>query len=586
MGVTMLKAPRLPLLAVALLVGVGGWDGGGPPGTAASPDAGRAPAPAAQPAGDAAPASDTGNAGAPDLAPAAAPVSGTTKRLVAGAAHLVGMHLTACSHPASASVDRWCAFTIAGQAGKTELWVIDAIKALSGSVACDGSDPACLRMTPDLWTGITLQGPSHPTAHRFDGETLIFHAGAPNDLDEYRGPIFAWRPGWPTAHQISGPTGYTCVAHERAEAAFCLEALSDPADPVFSFELHGGPLAIAPLPLLSKVFPLHPDTGASQWAVAFSPAGDYLAYSTGGATTAEREALTVVQTVDAAYPDRRVKVSAGLSRWTISPDAKKWYFLRDFDYGTAGTSPAGTLAMADFPAGGHEVALAPQVVAMEVLDDGSGADRGVAFYDSVTTGETAAFKVMRDPGQKEVVTVSAGVVAAASLSPDLRYAVVATSSNFDGTTDAHLVRTDGSGVCTLVETPTIDFYGQAFLPHAGLVLWTDAIDFGVGVGQGWLAHPEGCGGKRKFADGVDFWFPAHDDGLIYSDGGQAMTADLRYVKLGPGAVWPAGPSPIIRRGVGRVFAVLEPDRDYVVFEVASGGPDDGLYVHGPLGLAP
>jgi hypothetical protein len=137
---------------------------------------------------------------------------------------------------------------------------------------------------------------------------------------------------------------------------------------------------------------------------------------------------------------------------------------------------------------------------------------------------------------------------------------------------------------TLAASPTTAFYGSAFLPHAGLVMWIDKIDYGTDTGEGWLANPDGCTGKRKFAEGVDYWFPVRDDALIYTDNGAAETADLRYAKLGPGGAWPAAASPTIRAGVGRVYGLLEPDRDYVVYVIANGGPDAGLYVHGPLGL--
>src|SRR5437773_1748113 len=172
---------------------------------------------------------------------------------------LLGLLLSACSQPASAATDRWCAFSLPGNTDKdTELWVIDVARAIAGPVACDGTSPSCLRLTSNLWTGQTGSGPSHPTTHRFEGETLIFHADSDPDVDEYRGPIYAWRPGWPAARQISGPTAYSCTAHAHAETVVCIENLSDPNDPVFTFELHGGPLGMTPLPLLGKIVPLKP----------------------------------------------------------------------------------------------------------------------------------------------------------------------------------------------------------------------------------------------------------------------------------------------------------------------------------------
>jgi hypothetical protein len=72
--------------------------------------------------------------------------------------------------------------------------------------------------------------------------------------------------------------------------------------------------------------------------------------------------------------------------------------------------------------------------------------------------------------------------------------------------------------------------------------------------------------------------------LIYSDAYTATGITLRAAKLGPGGEWPqAGPT-TVRAGVGRVFAILEPARQYVLYELSGGGADDGLWVYGPIGF--
>ncbi|HXI55291.1 MAG TPA: hypothetical protein VNO55_04500, partial [Polyangia bacterium] len=103
-------------------------------------------------------------------------------------------------------------------------------------------------------------------------------------------------------------------------------------------------------------------------------------------------------------------------------------------------------------------------------------------------------------------------------------------------------------------------------------------------GQGWRANPDGCTDKQKFADNVDFWFPVGDRGLIYSDDAPAATATLRYVKLGPQGQWPAAGPTTISTGVGRVYGLLEPDRQYVVYEVSGAGDAGGLWAYGPIGF--
>src|SRR5205085_12683758 len=113
----------------------------------------------------------------------------------------------------------WCAFSRplpgASPGGTTgELWVLNVSKALAGTVPiCDGSSADCVRLTAALWTGTAVYGDSHPSAHRFEGDTLIFHAGAtPGPHDPYQGPIWAWRPGWKQPRQLTGPRGLLCWA--------------------------------------------------------------------------------------------------------------------------------------------------------------------------------------------------------------------------------------------------------------------------------------------------------------------------------------------------------------------------------------
>jgi hypothetical protein len=504
----------------------------------------------------------------------AAPDAGTPARqLVAGPVRLVGTHLDVCSQGRG---HHWCAFSRADAAGgKTALWVIDVTQAAAGAVpACDGTDPGCLRLTTDLWTGRPSSGPAHPTAHRFSGDTLIFHAQGPASHDEYRGPIFAWRPGWPAARLISGPSAYSCLAHPDGQAAYCFEDLAPPSEPLFHFDLHGGRLGDGPLPLLSRIVPRRTGSLVTQWAAGWSPAGDFLAYSTGGATSGEPEVLRVVRTDDAAFPERQITAARGVSRWQISGDGRHWYFLRGYNYDP--DAPAGTLARADFPSGAGETALAAGVGSFVFAGTGQPA---IGLTDGMSGG-AGTFKLMRDVAQPAVVqTVASGVISAA-LSPDLRFSLVSqTNGPSRWTKDAYLVANDGSGRCPLASSPSASFYGDPFFPHAGLVLWADMIDIDILAGTGWMARPDGCTAKREFGHRVDYWFLVRDDGAIFSDGSNGNTADLRYVKLGPGALWPGEAAPLIQAQARRAFAVVEPDRDFVLYVL-----DNGLYLYGPIGF--
>jgi hypothetical protein len=530
---------------------------------------------------------DAGGADASDGGPEAPPDASLSRRLIAGRARLVGTHTTACSQGASA--DHWCAFTLPGGVlGSTELWVIDTEKALSGTVACDGSDTSCLRLTTTLWTGAPTSGVQHPFAHHFYGQTLIFYSGAVMG-DFFSGPILAWRPGW-AAPRLLAAQASSCDGHPASDVALCVEneqiqaAIANP-----HFDLHAGRIGTDPLPLAATIY-VSTVTNASQWSVAFSPAGDYLAYSTGGVVMTDPETLYVVKVDDVAAPEKHVTVGKGLSQWDISPDGKRWYYLRDYNYpprrpppGTTPLDPSGTLATADFPAGGNEVSLAPQVGSYVLLGD-STVDRGVSFLDQITAGR-GNYKIIPDLTKPTIVnTVTTGLLSAIA-SPDARFSYLQTSyDDVNQVGNALVIKNDGTGMCVLAAGNTSDLYGSPFLASAGQIFWADNIDPVTASAQGWRANPAGCAGKQKFADDLDFWFPVGDRGLIYSDAYTPTGVTLRAAKLGASAEWPQAGATTVRVGVGRIFAILEPARQYLVYEISSGGADDGLWVYGPIGF--
>jgi hypothetical protein len=517
-----------------------------------------------------------------DLGPLPPP---STKQLVKGRARLIGTHRTACSHQAG-SAERWCGFSLPGATlGKTDLWVINVTRAQAADVPCDGTNAACLRLSADLWTGTPMNPPFHPYSHRFFGDTLIFYANTPPDVAVFKGPIFAWRPGWPAARQITGANAFSCDGHPATDVASCLENVNIAPGMPSQYDLHAGRLGTGPLPMVAHIFPSRAD-GAFQTDAAFSPAGDHFAYSAGGATMAEPETLYVWKTDDLPTPAKRVTVAANVSRWDFSADGKRWYWLRNYNYPLRGSGVLGKgdLAVADFPAGGNEKTVAGAINTYQVLDEG-GADRGVAVLDGATPAGLATYKLVRDVARPEVVTTVSPGVGGFALSPDLRFSVLQTVFNSQRrTSDVQVIKNDGSGRCALASAATADDSLQTpFLPHAGLVFWVDNVNPTSGVGEAWLANPDGCAGKRKFADALDFWFTVRDDGLIFSDTSAGAVATLRYAKLAAGA-WPDAGPVTIREKAGWIYAPLGLERDHVVYYVDQGTAEDGLYVHGPIGF--
>jgi hypothetical protein len=553
--------------------GGGGVDGGGVNGGGGSGGSAGA--------GDGGPATDA--TAATDAAFAADAGPTETKKLVGGRARLVGGPGTACSQPAG-NAARWCAFTLPAAAplGATELWAINVTRAIPGNVTCDGMSPDCVKLTSALWTGTPSAGVVHPLAHHFDGETLIFYANTPVTAQAFDGAIFAWRPGWPQAKQLSGAHGYSCEGDGRADAALCIEDVHLEAMPPY-FDVHAGRVNGNPLPLASRIYPSSP-AGARQWSIAFTPAGDYFAYSTGGTTAAEPETLYTWKIDEVGMAGKRVTVGA-VASWDIAPDGQHWFYLRDYNYPPRNSTldPSGTLVTADFPGGATPITLATQVGSYVLLGQ-AGAARGVAYLDHLTAGK-GTYKLLADPTKPATAVTVATSVLSALVSPDLRYSLLQTqTSNSPDVGDAIVIKNDGTGRCALASGVTAAQFGGAFLPHSGRVVWADHVNPMTFEGEGWIGNPDGCGEKQKFGDLVDFWFLAGDSGLVFSDTATTNTSTLRFLKLGAGGQFPAGGPTLIRTGVGRVYAPLGPDLDHVVFQIADGGPDDGIYVYGPIGF--
>ena len=510
-----------------------------------------------------------------------------TKRVVEGELALVGSGMSACTNQLPAPGDRWCAFSRATDDGATELWVVNVSQARENApVACDGSEQECLRLTSQLWTGSQLYGPMHPYTHRFEGDTLIFHADAPSELREpYEGPIYAWRPGWEAARQVS-ELGVACTGHRLSAAIYCIDAadvdvapLDEFLPPIWhSFDLLAGMLDVeadGPLSLVERIA-VH-DADLDSFRMRFTRSGNRLVYSS-VPEGAERQTLRWLA-LDSPSPFEPGTVLEDAAQWELAHDDAAAYVLR----GYSRESGVGTLALVDFPAAETVQQVASYVFHIDpvgALDDLlSTEDRGFGYDRSSPDGEV--FEFIADRTKLDEVQTVAVDTAGLRVSADARYTLFF-QKNDNGWPVATVGRNDGSGSCALNNDLLAETYSGKFSADGQRALW---IEYGQsGSEEGWAADPSTCGEKAKFGDWV-LGYTISGDFLVF-EGGDAedSTSYLNYTRLPRAATSPPVIPLIIVEGPKYPFVTL-PDGDatYVVYTAPNDESDSqGLFVHGPL----
>jgi hypothetical protein len=521
---------------------------------------------------------------AADAEPKPAPVTSPGSKLVVpGAITLVGHGPDSCTNapaaPGESSSDRWCAFGRAAPNGFYELWLLDVTKAGAGaSIACDGSDAACVRVSSRFFkgkrTGFAGAG--------FDGDTLIYGEWPyTGEGDEpYVGVLSAWRPGWATGRALTANTGRFCVGHARAPAAYCFENLAgDGSVADVTIELHAGELAgAATLPKIDTL--LLAATSDAPGAPArvqydLSPDGGYALWSTRAAANAP-ETLHAQKLDSAEAP---ITVASDVSRWAASPDGRAWYWLAGYDYDVAGAA-AGALQTAPFPDGTGPVTLAASVGEFGALGEKSlwlradvssqlGTLRFLADRDApagVTTVDTKVLAVL------DATTDGAHFLYAKSYVP-VRPGPITTVAVNRTLTDLYVGSPGEAAPCVVSDAPVAL---HATLAAAGaLVLWGryDATAGEDGVEDGIATSVAKCA-SQPFASRVAALLPAGADAFAYTDENDLAfgEATLRYAHVVGDSLAAAAPIQT------RAAAVFAPVARAVAYTVATGTAADGLYV--------
>jgi hypothetical protein len=308
--------------------------------------------------------------------------------------------------------------------------------------------------------------------------------------------------------------------------------------------------------------------------VAFSPDGEHLALTTPG-PEGRGALLRVGRTAEsgAAAPAPVPIPAAG---WQIAHDSQKIYFLKDVVGGPS--APSGALVMADFPTGANPVVLQPRVGRFSLLGAPGGPDQGIGFLQDMS-GFTGTFRILRDRARPEAaVTIDSGIDSVV-VSPDLTYSFFERPYDV-GNQAGFIGSNDGRGVCVLSAKPSFSAFGITFASDPRLVMWGEDAPERQAESDGWVADPEGCTGKRRFAINLAYLRGA-GRGVVYGEEeGDTGVMTLKHAGFTAGGLDETAATTLGHQVEPNVAVV---DERYVVFSIVrSAAEHQGLYVYGPL----
>jgi hypothetical protein len=555
-------------------------------------------------------------------------------KILPGQTDLLGSFQTGCTFGPGG--DRWCAVSRPLSLARREGWVVNVSKAATDKTLVSNCDQAglCVKLTDNLYTARPEGGPAYPEdAIRSSGNSFIFLSDPISQpADAFQGDVWVHTIGSPNSTKIGDDVFDCAVAGQRfidsgrtqinKVVGICAGDPSSPAgeEPNF-FTLRGGVVlgqdvpttpAAPPLmkmetgsllPELQKIYPVHPTTQALRWRVGFSPNGETLILSAGGATLAEAEKLTTIdiddigKTMPTAMPN-----GDNATRWTLSANGSKVFFFREYNYNAMGNQ-SGTLTMADFPSGGNLKELKGTRVpsgamngvgAYRVLVNEAGMDAGIGILSGLAMGR-GNYSIIKDPAgsmddMNNVVSVVQGSRSLPLPSPDLRFSLFAREFSMDNPThDVWVIGNNAVMDCSLSASTLGGIFGFPFSQSGGLVFWADNYDAATLSAEAWLSEPGDCRNpskKKQWARNVDFWFIDADRMVLYSDESNGAQVTLKYAFINGSSL---GAPTTIQTRADRFFQIVldaqpgngQPPRFKGIIYTLTGGSEDvnGVYYY-------
>ena len=488
------------------------------------------------------------------------PIAG--RRLLAGSVALAGSGGDSCTHQQPAMGDRWCGYiaTATDDPERFALWVINISRAIAGvPITCDGTDGNCLRLT----NNVSLYSPNYPA---FTGDTLIFSSDSITPGEDFTGPVFAWRPGWTAGRRLTANTGVLCFAHATAPVAYCFQNISRTTEQV-SYDLVAGELPAAGGGTLPKIETMLVRASADpsdvrKFAVRLSPNGEDIAWSARPTATGAETLKTQKLNDDAS----RKTVAVDVSRWAISADSTKYYWLRGFNHDTAGAA-SGTLQMASFPDGAAQTTLIT-----DVGEFGEVGSKGIVFRAGLRAG-AGALNVMADRDNPATIkTFDTGVLAVWAIMPDGSGAIY--SKTHDEPTelyDLHLTTVTAPSPCALVPealSPGLaSFSGGSIVSFGRYAAGTNRFD-------AFYAPVDTCR-PQLLASDISRWESIGQEGYIWQDNTAAENLGvIRYSLFRDGSLLPGIPVAL----ASPYYSVLLPSLPVIVYTIETNTERDGLYI--------